>query len=956
MEFLVLLAVLYLVSVPGAIFMALGNRKDNQRTRMDLGDLNQRLNKFDGKLRSLEELLARRSASPSGAEAPAGDKPKANTPVTETTAAVDPPPPTLTEEPRQPVPAEPIPDPSNTQAQGKDGTVDRPAIAAARTATATPKATQTKSGEVPNRGFRDMEDNLSSKWMIWIGGIALALGGGFLVKYSIDAGLLAPSVRITLGTLFGLLLLVVGETVRRRSKEITWLQTAPDYLPSAISAAGLFTLFASLYSAHALYALFPAFWAFVMLATVSALALLLARVHGKFFAYLGMVAGMTIPLLVSTGGSSAWELFPYLLFVSGTTLYVAREKGWSDVAGYSLLTAVSWVFLWIIGNWHVGDILPVGLYLLIIGGLNSWLLSGASPSQSSVSDWTGIFPAHAVSRISAAVTLVTFLLLAGMVRLEHFSTISLVIFGSALIGQVALAFRDAEHDLGALSAIAASLFLLATWHVPNLVEIQHLLNTPEAVHMAIAPIAPPGFETFVIACVLFGGAFGFGIYYALPSRLRTNMWAVVGAAYPLAVQVLAYGRLNDFETSVPFSAIALGMAALLAGAVTALNKQEADRYRTPVAAYVAAATTAIAVAITMLLRDAWLTTALAFELVALAHIWRKIPIKGLRTLALGLGSIVLVRLFLNSAIFEYGAGDPLPVINWLFYGYGLTALMFAYAARVFGEQQPGDPLISLLKAGGALLAIAFVTLEFRVLFGENGHLHAGLTSTEAAMQTLNWSVATTILMWRETRDGNKLFGILRKGMTLVSLFGLFILGGMFNNILFTYVEVGSWPILNLQLVQFLVPGLLCAFKARMAEIEGSGASHKLYGIIALVTLFLWVTVEVRHLFHPSGGGAAASDWEWYSYSAAWLLYAACLIAVGIKLAEAKIRMAGLAVLGFVILKVFLFDMGNLDGIARALSFMGLGAALIGLGYLYQYFKREGPNEEEQLDRSNQFRL
>ena len=36
-----------------------------------------------------------------------------------------------------------------------------------------------------------------------------------------------------------------------------------------------------------------------------------------------------------------------------------------------------------------------------------------------------------------------------------------------------------------------------------------------------------------------------------------------------------------------------------------------------------------------------------------------------------------------------------------------------------------------------------------------------------------------------------------------------------------------------------------------------------------------------------------------------------------------------------IAKAFLFDMSELEGIWRALSFMGLGAALIGIGLVYQ---------------------
>ena len=40
-----------------------------------------------------------------------------------------------------------------------------------------------------------LEEKLASHWMVWLGGIALALGGAFLVKYAIDIGLITPALR-----------------------------------------------------------------------------------------------------------------------------------------------------------------------------------------------------------------------------------------------------------------------------------------------------------------------------------------------------------------------------------------------------------------------------------------------------------------------------------------------------------------------------------------------------------------------------------------------------------------------------------------------------------------------------------------------------------------------------------------------------------------------------------------
>jgi len=41
-----------------------------------------------------------------------------------------------------------------------------------------------------------METALGTRWAVWVGGLALALGGIFLVRYTIEAGIFGPEVRL----------------------------------------------------------------------------------------------------------------------------------------------------------------------------------------------------------------------------------------------------------------------------------------------------------------------------------------------------------------------------------------------------------------------------------------------------------------------------------------------------------------------------------------------------------------------------------------------------------------------------------------------------------------------------------------------------------------------------------------------------------------------------------------
>ncbi|MBN9000434.1 MAG: DUF2339 domain-containing protein, partial [Rhizobiales bacterium] len=54
---------------------------------------------------------------------------------------------------------------------------------------------------VAARPRESLEQRLGTRWAVWVGGLALALGAIFLVRYSIDAGWLGPQVRIAAAAL-----------------------------------------------------------------------------------------------------------------------------------------------------------------------------------------------------------------------------------------------------------------------------------------------------------------------------------------------------------------------------------------------------------------------------------------------------------------------------------------------------------------------------------------------------------------------------------------------------------------------------------------------------------------------------------------------------------------------------------------------------------------------------------
>ena len=51
----------------------------------------------------------------------------------------------------------------------------------------------------PAAAAATLEERFGTQWVVWIGGLALALGAIFLVRYTVEQGLLGPGVRIMLG-------------------------------------------------------------------------------------------------------------------------------------------------------------------------------------------------------------------------------------------------------------------------------------------------------------------------------------------------------------------------------------------------------------------------------------------------------------------------------------------------------------------------------------------------------------------------------------------------------------------------------------------------------------------------------------------------------------------------------------------------------------------------------------
>lgn len=765
-----------------------------------------------------------------------------------------------------------------------------------------------------------LEERLTSSWLVWLGGIALALGGAFLVKYSIDQGWFGPALRVSAGVSLGIVLTAGGEWLRRRPLQQAIAAVRADFVPGALTAAGVSIAFGSIYAAHALYDLIPALIAFLALAVIAVAAIALSLWQGTFVAILGVLGAFLTPILVSTGESDPYTLFPYLLAVTAAAVWIAKYRDWWWLNVMAALGSLGWVLLWV-GVWDKGDILAVGPYAIAVAAL--FLLvrrETDDPKATAFSD----FPMQIAFAAAAASAILMFL----MVQLEGYDLISRGML-AGLAGQfVWYAWTEEKFDL--LAPLAALMVVLSmlSWYQP--------VYLPAAT-LPSAPVTPPELMPYLLTSTAFGLAFLLAGYLALRKARRPALWAIISAATPLVLMINAYWRVENFETSISWALTALGLALIFAAAARRFADDE-PQHRPVLATYAVAVVAALILGATMVLRDAWLTVAFAAMLPAVAWIESKVPEPGLRRLAMVLATIVLVRLALNPYVLDYQISGVAPGVNWLLYGYGLPAAMFWLASRMF-KARGDDKLVATLEAGALVFLTLLISLELRHVFSPDGRLDRfGYDFAEMAINTAVWGVSGLILLRGQLRHPRFVFKygwMVYAGLAIGQVVALHLL---FMNPYFTGEKVGFTPVFNLLLLLYALPAVIAIGYMKLAARAGAEAPGTVAGIVALVLSFVWLTLEIRHAFHGTRlDTGTVTDAEWWTYSAGWLLYGLVLLGLGLWRKSAALRYASLALVMLTVAKVFLSDLAALEGLLRALSFLGLGAALVGIGFFYQRF-------------------
>ena len=786
----------------------------------------------------------------------------------------------------------------------------------------------------PRPRHETMEQRLTSRWMLWLGALTLALGGVFLVKYSVDMGLLGPRARVSVGFLFGCALMATGEWARRAAARPEAAPTRPDYVPPALSAAGVSIAYTSLFAAFQLYHLLGPLAAFVLLGAVSIGAVLLAVPQGPLVALLGVVGGFATPMLVPSTHPSAWGLFLYLLGLTAAGLAMVRATGAIWLGAVTLVGALAWPALWLVTYFRPGEAGVVGAYLLGLAALDVFvpapaLLAAEAPGL-------GLRVPGPAALVAWIATALIGVLVFALLRMDLYGGTALAVLGLFVGFCLFVAWRAPGFDSLGLLAEAVTLAAIATWYMPQLIALGPMVETylPLSVETTLragpgTTVLLPQLGRFLSAAAGFAALFGGAGFVLHRGARRPGVWGALSASAPVLLLAVAYGRVADFQVTLSWGAVGLALAG--ANVVAAGWVRHESGPPVVLAAYAAGAVAALSLGATMVLREAWLTVALSLQLPALAWIAGRLSLPALRRVAWAVALVVLVRLVGNPGLFLYRIGTT-PLLNWILYGYGVPAAAFYAAARWF-RRDGDDGLVRLLEGGALAFAALLATLEIHeLLLGPPGGPSHGLL--EASLQTIVWLAMAIGLGAGPGLAARPVAVWGRRVLSGLAVARIVLWQLLLHNPLWSGEKVGHLPVLNLLLLAYGVPAALLAVQLSRAP-DGRVWAWVRRGLL-LVLLFTEVSLEVRRGFHGSVlSRGPTSDAEWYSYSAAWLGFAGVLLAVGLRGGSVALRHGALGVLLVVVGKVFISDMAALTGLFRVASFFGLGLCLIGVGYLYQ---------------------
>ncbi len=246
---------------------------------------------------------------------------------------------------------------------------------------------------------------------------------------------------------------------------------------------------------------------------------------------------------------------------------------------------------------------------------------------------------------------------------------------------------------------------------------------------------------------------------------------------------------------------------------------------------------------------------------------------------------------------------------------GLFAVALAGIHLALAYELWDQPTPALLAIG---VALSLLTLAVPIQF-------------TAWRITMAWSLEAAALIWigarvanrRLTQAGTAIFVLVMCRLLLVDAW--------------IYPTVNEYAaLINARFLTFLIATVCLWLAARWVERP---VELRLICYFSGHFLLLWTLTQ--EMLGWAGRSASPNNLisvETISISILYAVYAVALVSLGVGTRTAVNRIAGLGLIGVVVLKLYLFDVWQLSRVYRTLAFVALGVLLLSTSFLYSRFR------------------
>lgn len=297
-----------------------------------------------------------------------------------------------------------------------------------------------------------------------------------------------------------------------------------------------------------------------------------------------------------------------------------------------------------------------------------------------------------------------------------------------------------------------------------------------------------------------------------------------------------------------------------------------------------------------------------------------------------LAAIPAVLAFVNAGVYfleAYAMIQEVNKVNMAWFALALAAV-YIFLSRQVHARKMTTGTSEILYYLHLALAIGFITVAIPIRL-------------DAHWITIGWFIEAGVLLWIASRIHSDFLNAFALGALVLGVTRLLSI----DNFHTTQV------IFNLRMATFAVAvavlGAVAWFGAKREDETAQTISA--IAVVALnVLALIALSREVSDYYLRQMAGFRSTGYQWrgayldyhnleiardFSYSALWMAYGAMLMIIGFLRRSAFVRWQALILIAVTIVKVFVYDVSQLDRAYRIVSFIVLGALLLAISFVYQ---------------------